>query len=780
MFNYSDLSDFEFEELCKDIMEYKLSIKLRIYAPGRDGGIDLSDYEIPHQIIVQIKHYISSPFSNLRNSLKKEVEKVKKLNLKSYYICVSKELTEANINEIYTMFADYMESPGNIIDLKEIDDFLQDESNAFILRKHYKLWLHSTGILSEIYNQNIFIDCEVLLSNINIEKDYFIQTDIYNICLKHLEENRIIFMTGAPGVGKTITSKMLLLECASKGYRVKYTTNANLVDVKRSLSTDKNIKEIILLDDCLGQHYFKMNENKENELLSLIRYVQINTEKRLIMNSRITIFNEAKDRSIEFKKFFNRKIIFNYLIDMNQMSLFDKAKIFYSHLYFNKIPLSHFKELRKDKRYKNIISHRNYTPRIIEFVAEPHIFKEINEVNYYSHIMDSLNTPDNLWKDEFDYKLEAVDRIFMYILYSLTETNISCQILKECFEKRLLLEPNMDTTIDNFDNVISRLNNSMITLFDVSGKLKIGVSNPSVNDFLKSRFDNNYNELQKIRKSLVYFEQLKRCYKKGHYENELIEMIKDQSILELKSANRGLIQSWIVSIITKENIINPCYISEIHDYLLYSSYKSPYILEICDISSVLDYFLYSEEAFNQYKINDIICSINKIKILLDNILDFDILTETISVLKRLFYRYQIEVDEQQLIEVIENAVQNTIKYMSLIIDINEYDNIIESIIEESIDTNENIYDDEVLPSTLLDIIGEEFFEQKIDDNLQNIESIVNINSERIIQEFYSNFDIDTNAIIQNYLDYYSETDNHDTNFINSIDDIEVIFERVIT
>ncbi|HGX1667066.1 TPA: AAA family ATPase, partial [Listeria innocua] len=294
MFNYKDLSDFEFEELCKDIMERKLSMNLRIYTSGRDRGIDLSDYEIPHQTIVQIKHYMNSTYSSLKTSLGNEIKKVEKLNPRSYYICVSKSLTEANTEEIYEMFANYMDSTNNIVDLKEIDAFLADESNSDILRKHYKLWLHSTGILSEIYNQNIFIDCEALLSNIDIEKNYFIQTNIYDTCFKHLMRDRIIFMTGAPGVGKTITSKMLLLECASKGYKVKYTTNANLTDIKRSLSADKNIKEIILLDDCLGQHYFKMNENKESELLSLIKYVQMNKKKKLIMNSRIAIFNEAR------------------------------------------------------------------------------------------------------------------------------------------------------------------------------------------------------------------------------------------------------------------------------------------------------------------------------------------------------------------------------------------------------------------------------------------------------------------------------------------------------
>lgn len=44
------------------------------------------------------------------------------------------------------------------------------------------------------------------------------------------------------------------------------------------------------------------------------------------MNSRIAIFNEARGRSIEFNKFFNRETILNYLIDMDNVSSIDKAK----------------------------------------------------------------------------------------------------------------------------------------------------------------------------------------------------------------------------------------------------------------------------------------------------------------------------------------------------------------------------------------------------------------------------------------------------------------------
>ncbi|HAP4261988.1 TPA: hypothetical protein IUV53_003079, partial [Enterococcus faecalis] len=633
--------------------------------------------------------------------------------------------------------------------------------------------------LSELYNQNIFIDCESLLSNIDIEKKYFIRTNIYDTCLKHLMRDRIIFLTGAPGVGKTITSKMLLLECASQGYKVKYTTNANLTDIKRSLSVDRNAKEVILLDDCLGQHYFKMNENKESELLSLIKYVQMNSKKKLIMNSRIAIFNEARGRSIEFNKFFNRETILNYLIDMDNVSSIDKAKILYSHLYFNGIPSPHFKELRQDKRYKNIVKHKNYTPRIIEFISEPHVFKEINATEYYPFIISSLNTPDSLWKDEFDYKLNSIDRIFMYILYSLTETIVPVKVMKECFEKRLLLEQNLDTTVNNFDSVVSRLNNSMITLFDVHGEQNIGVSNPSVNDFLKPRFENNNNEQHKIRKSLTYFEQLKRCYKKENYIDELVKMTKDHSIENLKSTYAALIQSLTIATIARANILDSFYIDTMHNYLLYSPCKLISEKGTADISTILYYFI-NEEAFNLYRITEIVSSIEKIKLLLEDISDFETITNTILALNDLISIYEIKINEQQFLETIEEALQDTLVYIASIVDISEYDYEIGNIIEYSIDSDGTISDNG-LPQRIFEILAEQFLEQNINNYLEMIESILDIDSENIIQKFYNYLNIDVDGLIQSYLDNRYEME-YETDYRNSrslINDIEAIFEREI-
>ena len=206
MYNYSNLSDFEFEILCRDIMQKKLGIKLYTFQKGRDSGIDITDDPKNKKVIIQVKHYINSKYSDLLGTLKKEVQKVKELQPEKYYICCALNLMAKNKRELYDMFSDYMESANDIMSLIDIDDFLECPENMDIVRKHYKLWLESTEILGEVFNQNVFIDCESLLYNIEEESRGFVETSCYYECLDILEKEKILLLLGMPGTGKTVTA----------------------------------------------------------------------------------------------------------------------------------------------------------------------------------------------------------------------------------------------------------------------------------------------------------------------------------------------------------------------------------------------------------------------------------------------------------------------------------------------------------------------------------------------------------------------------------------------
>lgn len=569
MFNYRNLDDVEFEELCKDIMQRKLDTELRTFRKGVDGGIDLEDIYPGNNIIVQVKHYINSKFSDLRTSLKKEVEKVKNLNPKKYYVCCSQELGPNDTKEIFELFKDYMDSYKNIMTLKEIDDFLNEETNNDIVRKHFKLWLYSSNILSEINNQNIFIDCEILLSDIKEESKYYIQTKTYDMSIKFLENFGCLILVGSPGVGKTTISKMIVLYYASLGYKIRYTTNGEISDIKKALSIDRDEKEIILLDDCLGQTYFNMKDTQENELISIVKHVKNNKNKKIILNSRVTIFNEAIERSQEFENFMTNKKINSYIMDMDKMGTIERARILYNHLYFNDVPSEYYASIRKNENYFKIVYHRNYNPRIIEYVTQGERYKHIEAEAYFDFILSYLDNPKEIWKDEYEKRIGIVDRIFMLTLFSLTDTTVSENVIEECFNKRIS-NCNIDTTVNNFENTLNRLNKSMVKIIDNNGKKEISVLNPSINDYLKVVFFNNPIELEKIRKSIIFYDQIERCYSNDEINEVIKEKINDNTFLCLKINKTNkckYIQTLLIYYIGTLNILNSEYKSLIKDYI---------------------------------------------------------------------------------------------------------------------------------------------------------------------------------------------------------------------
>ena len=125
------------------------------------------------------------------------------------------------------------------------------------------------------------------------------QTGSYLKSRDILERERLLMIVEARVLGRLPFQKMLVLYFASIGYRVRYTTNGDLSGIKRAISADHS-KEIILLDDCLGQCYFRLKDTQENELSTLIKFVKRNPGKILLLNSRITIFNEAREHSVDF------------------------------------------------------------------------------------------------------------------------------------------------------------------------------------------------------------------------------------------------------------------------------------------------------------------------------------------------------------------------------------------------------------------------------------------------------------------------------------------------
>lgn len=695
MLNFANLNDVEFEYLCQDVLSKKLKANFRRFAPGKDGGIDLKDDS--SDAIAQVKHYMNSSVSQLIASLANEIPKVKGYDPSKYYICCSKKLSPQKVDQIYHMFSEYMDSSANILTLTEIEDFLVDPENIDVLRKHYKLWISSTGILEDILTNDIFVDCESLLANIEDEEKFFVQTSAYDCALDCLSKSRCLLITGNPGVGKTVTSKMLVLYFATQGYRVRYTTDGNNISaLKRSLSPDPNAKEIILLDDCLGQAYFNMKESQGNEILSIIRHIKFHKNKILILNSRVTIYQEAREQTPELVKSFDTNEYRVLMINMDKISDLEKAKILYNHLSFNKIDQPYFEEIKKDKRYLQIIRHKNYNPRIIDYVTNPYRISNIPVNEYFLFILHNLDYPSKAWDDEYIRRLTPVDRILLTTLYSITNTNAPYDFVRACFEKRISSTIGIDLSLPNFTLSIKHLQKSFIKITDVNNIKMLSVSNPSVNDFLSAHLSENAAETQSMLMMCYSVRQYKRLLNEKNFSKKMSEVFDNASILEYIFESSKQKCGYIAYYVSLHKIYNEQYRPYIIEYLSNADFVDVYEKNPISTASIVQKILVPEMV-RFYKLDELLFNFMWLNSLLET---FD-LEDLIYIISFIDCLYTGGI-RKTFLQSCNQAINDAIAWYCNDIDIEDFDIDISAIIEDCTDIYE--YGPEIDTDAVADVV----------------------------------------------------------------------------
>lgn len=550
MYNFMNIEPIEFEEICKEILEKVTNQSFRVFGKGKDGGIDIQSNE-NERIIGQAKLYINSTQDVVVRAVKKELDKIKKDEVEQYYLFIGREMSPQNVQVIYNEFKSYMKTKENIYTLKEINELLEKEEFIDIVRNHTKLWMNSANILEIVQNRNIFFDSEILFNDIKRDLTLFVETDNYHNCKKILEEKRNLLILGAPGVGKTTISKMLTLYFAQKGYTIRHTDAQNIDELKKSISLDYNKKEFIFLDDCLGQSYLELHEKTENDLIRFIKYIKNNPNKILLLNSRITVFKEATTRKYELEKVSKNQDFCIEIMNVEKMTDLEKAKILDRHLQVNKVPEEYKSEIRKNTNYMKIIKNASYNPRMIDYITDKHRYLEISPKDYVSEILKAFEKSEYVWEDEFKYRIDRQDRILLYTLYSISSHHVKENVLKKAFLKRMKLEK-IDTTNCFYEDVLKRLNESFIKVIIKNNERLISVINPSVNDFLKHKLEENFSEVEKLLKSIKVIEQCDRLLKDNQEEKEFIKnFLKDGNFLKLMTNEYNTIEDLYLAYIVE-------------------------------------------------------------------------------------------------------------------------------------------------------------------------------------------------------------------------------------
>jgi adenylate kinase family enzyme len=500
-YDFYKLNDKEFESLSIDLLSKVEDRRIERFKPGKDFGVDGRFFSHNGlEVIIQCKHWVKSGLSALLNHLRKiEVDKVRQLKPERYLFVTSIELSRHNKRIIRKIFYPFILAESDIYGKEDLNDLLSLYPDIEI--KHYNLWISSTNILTTILNAAIIGRSCYKIDQIKNFSSLYVRTNNHENALQKLESLHSIIITGEPGIGKTTLADHLCLYYIIKGFEFFFIEDS--ISEAESVYKRKN-RQIFYFDDFLGRNYLSaLNRHEDSHVINFIKRVGSDNFKRFILTSRTTILNQGKRLSDLFEiENINRN---EYELNIKSLSHFDKARILYNHIWFSELEELYIEELYKNKRYKSIIKHRNYNPRLISFITDSQKVCDISHKNYWTYIENTLSNPSDIWGHVYDNQLDENARVIV-ILVVFNGKEIEESRLKEAF-LYLSNEGNADSPkygISDFYSGVKLAIGALINrkIKDDSAFVSYDLFNPAVGDYIVKRFSEDRNKLCIIFESL--------------------------------------------------------------------------------------------------------------------------------------------------------------------------------------------------------------------------------------------------------------------------------------
>lgn len=476
-YTFEGLLPADFEDLARDLVGADLGVRFEAFAAGPDSGMDGRHASDGQDTILQVKHYASSSFSVLKRAVVRERVAIDRLCPDRYVLATSRRLTPGNKATLALEIGPALETESHIYGPDDLNALLRRFPQ--IEKSHIKLWLSGGAALDRIIRSAAYAYTAITHDEIKAKVRAYALNPSFAEARAVLEGQHLLIISGPPGVGKTTLAEMLSYAYISDGWEL--VAIRNLDDGLAAI--DDGRRQMFLFDDFLGTIALDARSlsTRDSDLARFFRRIRKSPNARFILTTRAYIFEEARRVSEHLAD--QRLEISKYVLDVGLYTRRIRARILYNHLLVAGTPGPHVNALVRSGQIARIIDHRNYNPRVIEWMTDAEHLTEIAPEDYPKAFLGALANPRRLWDTAYRTHIPYKCQHLLIAIFFSRDTGTDVEDLRRAYDalhERLCFRYGRTRSPKDFEEALRILEGGFITIRDRA----VNFVNPSFRDYM--------------------------------------------------------------------------------------------------------------------------------------------------------------------------------------------------------------------------------------------------------------------------------------------------------